>query len=632
MRTAKDDAIEIWNAGVAAVLARPLVIREVVVSEDSNEDSGELWISGHNFDGRNFDRVIVVGAGKAASAMADGLVSQIGDWRPVSGWVNVPEGTEKDIAGVVTHPARPASVNEPTAAGILGTEQIMQIVGSAGPRDLVLAVICGGGSALLPLPADGISLDDKLSVIRHLSGSGATIDELNTVRKHLSKVKGGGLLRACRGRHLVTLMLSDVLGDPVDLIASGPTVVDPSSTADALAVLAKFDPDRTLSESIYQCLEDAPEPVADSNLVESTVVMLGNNALAVDEAGIVAESLGYNHVMQSATSSEGPAEDVGRHLADMVVQMLRADPNAHRTDCLITGGEPTVTLAPSDVRGKGGRNQQLVLAAYQQLLTHDLSQQEWGRVVILSGGTDGEDGPTDAAGAFIDANVHRSAESQSLNIADHLRRNDAYHFFKATGGLLMTGPTGTNVCDIRVGLVKERATFHSRLSLRESSGFATFAERKATLISRSFLSRKVQVPSEHKPVRRLSDAGSGYSSSGRRSIVAAMVCSPSTSCVHGEAFAGVIDTTLGPDEFRWRFVFQRLTAAYDRFHHCLLANRTTGFDRSRPSESWFSILVPMPRWTLPLSTRQPIETATCAWQQMSVVTCSWRQSFRSRSL
>jgi glycerate-2-kinase len=454
MRTAKDDVIQIWNAGVAAVMARPLVIREVVVSEETDE----LWISGRNFDGGKFDRVIIVGAGKAASAMADGLVTQIGDWRPVSGWVNVPEGTEQDIAGVFTHPARPASVNEPTEAGIAGTERIMEIVGAAGPRDLVLAVICGGGSALLPLPIDGISLGDKLSVIRHLSGSGATIDELNTVRKHLSKVKGGGLLRACRGGHLITVMLSDVLGDPLDLIASGPTVADPSTTADALAVLSKFDPDRSLPDAIYQCLhgepESATEIIGDTQPIESTVVMLGNNALAVDEAGIVAESLGYNHVMQSATSSEGPAEDIGRHLANMVVQMLRADPNAHRTDCLITGGEPTVKLAPRNVRGKGGRNQQLVLAAYQQLLTHDLTDQEWDRIAILSGGTDGEDGPTDAAGAFIDASVHRLATVQALSIADYLQTNNAYEFFHATGGLFITGPTGTNVCDVRVGLIK----------------------------------------------------------------------------------------------------------------------------------------------------------------------------------
>ena len=450
MSTLKDNAIQIWNAGVAAVLAKPLVMQEVAVDEQTDQ----LCIGRHCFDGRDFDRVTIVGAGKAASAMADGIVSRIGDWRPVSGWVNVPEGTEQDIPGVVTHPARPASLNEPTTEGIRGTQEIMRIVSSLGPRDLVLAVICGGGSALMPLPVDWITLDDKLSLIRHLSGSGATINELNTVRKHLSKIKGGGLLRACRGGHLVTLLVSDVLGDPIDLIASGPTVPDESTANDALEVLSKFDPNLKLSERIYLSLESEADLVAQQTVIDSTVVMLGNNALAVDAAGIVAESLGYNHVMQSATTSEGDAEIIGVHLAKMTAQMLRADPNAHRTDCLITGGEPTVTLAPSDVRGKGGRNQHLVLAAYQQLLAMNLTDDEWDRVIILSGGTDGEDGPTDAAGAFIDADVHRSAIDQNLSVTDCLCRSDAYHFFQATDGLLITGPTGTNVCDVRVCLVK----------------------------------------------------------------------------------------------------------------------------------------------------------------------------------
>jgi glycerate-2-kinase len=450
MSSPKDDAIEIWKAGLAAVLAKPLVLREVVV----NPDQDELWISGHCYDGRDFDRLIVVGAGKAAAPMADALKTQIGDWRPVSGWVNVPEGTEQSIPGIITHAARPASVNEPTHAGIYGTRRIMEIVRGAGQRDLVLAVICGGGSALMPLPSPGISLDDKLAVIRHLSGAGATIDQLNTVRKHLSDVKGGGLLRACHGGHLVTLMLSDVLGDPVDLIASGPTVPDSSTAADALAVLREFDPDRQLPRSIEQFLESVKDDPSIQPTCKSTVVMLGNNALAVDEAGIKAESLGYNHVMQSANRSEGAAEVIGQHLADMTVQMLRADPDGHRTDCLITGGEPTVQLASPDVRGIGGRNQQLVLAAYQRLLSHRLTDQEWNRIAILSAGTDGEDGPTDAAGAVVDAAVHRQAVAKSLDIADSLARNDAYHFFQAAGGLFITGPTGTNVCDVRVALVK----------------------------------------------------------------------------------------------------------------------------------------------------------------------------------
>lgn len=441
------DAIAIWQAGLTSVLAGPLVASQLRIEHD------QLCIDYHHFSRADFDRILVVGAGKAATAMAAEIVKQVDGWLPVSGWINVPAGTEQPIDGVVTHPARPASVNEPTDEGVAGTKRILELVSSAGPRDLVLTLISGGGSALMPLPKKGITLKDKVSVIRQLSGNGASIDELNTVRKHLSDVKGGGLLRACRSGHLVTLLLSDVLGDPLDLIASGPTVPDYSGCNDALRVLERFDPGRQLPGSIYRCLRQPASSTTTQQVCPSTVVMLGNNALAVDEAGIKAESLGYNHVMQSATQSEGAAEDIGRHLADMTVQMLRADPSGHRTDCLITGGEPTVCLADAAVRGKGGRNQQLVLAAYQRLLTHDLTDQEWSRVAILSGGTDGEDGPTDAAGAYIDAAVHESAGNQSLDIADSLARNDAYHFFEAAGGLLITGPTGTNVCDVRVAVV-----------------------------------------------------------------------------------------------------------------------------------------------------------------------------------
>ncbi len=394
--------------------------------------------------------------------MAQGLLQAIDNWLPVVGWINVPEGTvpeaaARELGDVHVHAARPAGVNEPTTEGVAGTREILKLVSNAGQRDLCIALISGGGSALLPAPIEGITLEDKQNVTRFLSGAGADITDLNTVRKHLSVVKGGGLLRACRAGELVTLILSDVLGDPLDLIASGPTVPDTSTIGDAIDVLQKYDPQKTLGDRIYATLSrlQNAEPARQEELVcKSTTLVIGNNAVAVDEAGIRAEKLGYNHAMQSARQCEGSAEDVGRRLAEMTVGMLRADPNAHRTDCLITGGEPTVTLAPADVRGCGGRNQQLVLAAYQHLLSLELTDNEWNRLCILSGGTDGEDGPTDAAGAILDAEVHQLACKLDLKINDHLKRNDAYTYFKRTNGLLITGPTGTNVCDVRVAVVK----------------------------------------------------------------------------------------------------------------------------------------------------------------------------------
>ncbi len=443
------EALEIWTAGLDAVRAEPLVRNSIQL------DGNQLMIDDQIWSRDSFDQILLIGGGKAGTAMARGFVDAIGDWLPITGWINVPAGTETEIGRVKIHPARPASINEPTAEGVMGASEILSLVSQAGPRDLCVALISGGGSALLPAPIDEITLQDKQNVTRILSGSGANITELNTVRKHLSQIKGGGLLRACRGGHLITLILSDVLGDPLDVIASGPTVVDSTTAADALAVLAKHDPDHALPESIYNTLTRGSKAAntARPPVVPVTNLVIGNNAIAVDHAGIRAEQLGYNHVMQSARHCEGAAEQVGKHFANMTLQMLRPQSDSHQTDCLITGGEPIVKLAPPSRRGRGGRNQQLVLAAYHQLLEYQLTDQEWQRFAILSAGTDGEDGPTDAAGAMIDGAIHRRIQKSQLDPLDFLERNDAYTFFKAVDGLLTTGPTGTNVCDIRVAVV-----------------------------------------------------------------------------------------------------------------------------------------------------------------------------------
>lgn len=444
----RSDAITIWNAGVDAVRAEPLVAREVVVDGEELHIGDSIWSRG------DFDRLIVVGAGKATAAMTAGLIRAVGDWLPVKGWINVPEGTEQPLGGVHVHVARPAGINEPTEAGVVGARAMMRMMQEASARDLSIALISGGGSALLPLPVAGVSLDDKRQVTRLLSSAGANIVELNTVRKHLSEIKGGGLLAACRSQELVTLVLSDVLGDPLELIASGPTVPDRSTPEEALQILHRFDPHESLPTAMYAALRHPPHrPRATAVAVPSIV---GNNAVAVDAAGIRAESLGYNHAMQSARQSEGPAEHVGQHLADLARQMMAGDSGAResavatRINCLVTGGEPTVSLVPASQRGRGGRNQQLVLAAYVHLLERTGVDFPWHRFALLSGGTDGEDGPTDAAGAVLDAAVHDAAQRLQLDPRGYLARNDAYSFFQHTGGLLITGPTGTNVCDLRV--------------------------------------------------------------------------------------------------------------------------------------------------------------------------------------
>lgn len=308
----------------------------------------------------------------------------------------------------------------------------------------------------MPAPVPGVSLADKQAITRFLSGAGANIRQLNTVRKQLSLIKGGGLARLCRAGRLVTLIISDVLGDPLEIIASGPTVVDPSTPADALAVLDEFGArEAGIAHSVYAYLEQsghlsraAVNPHAGQSLQPLNLV-IGNNAVAVDAAGVEAERRGYSHAMLAATSLEGVADEVGRQHAEQAILMRRGD----GPDCLITGGEPTVRLVAAERRGTGGRNQQLVLAAHEHMQARGAGD----GIVILSGGTDGEDGPTDAAGAWIDAPAAARARALGLSPQDFLKRNDAYHFFEPLGALLKTGPTHTNVCDVRV-VVVDRGT------------------------------------------------------------------------------------------------------------------------------------------------------------------------------
>ncbi|HEX4147230.1 MAG TPA: DUF4147 domain-containing protein [Pirellulales bacterium] len=440
--TLRRDGLQIWQAGLDAVRSDRLVESTVSVRGQS------LLVGDEAIDLAHVRRIAIVGAGKAGAGMAAGLERALGERvlaeKQVSGWVNVPADCVQPLAHVRLHPARPAGVNEPTEDGVRGAEEILRIVGGLGPDDVCFVLISGGGSALLPAPAPGVTLADKLAVTRHLSAGGANIAELNSVRRQLSRIKGGGLARACRAGRLFALIISDVPGDPLDVIASGPTVDNRSTARDALAVLARYGaPELPAVTTFLQRLADdaaaaAPTPPS----CQVTNLVIGNNALAVDAAGIVAERLGYSHAMVVACEPEGAAESVGEHLAAMARSMLAGSgPN-----CLISGGEPVVKLVPADRRGKGGRNQQLVLAAGIEL-------DGLAGVFILSGGTDGEDGPTDAAGAWIDAEVLSRAAVAGLDPRVFLERNDAYHFFEPLGALIKTGPTHTNVCDVRVVLV-----------------------------------------------------------------------------------------------------------------------------------------------------------------------------------
>jgi len=451
----RDDALAIWRAGVEAVDSSRLVREHIRVEGD------QLILCDQPIALHSIRRIAVVGAGKAGAGMSAGLETALGDRlaaeKQMQGWVNVPSDCVRSLPHIKLHASRPAGVNEPTAEGVAGAERILDIVASLKEPDLCICLLSGGGSALLPAPVTGITLADKQAVTKHLSGAGANIHELNTVRKQLSRIKGGGLARACRAGRLVTLIISDVVGDPLDVIASGPTVPDTATAADALAVLDQFAARQAgIADRVFEVLERASRDstgtlatgAAQTGGCRVANHLIGNNATAVEAARVAAVQRGYQPTAIPATRLEGLAEDVGRELAASAARMCAG---ADDSDCLISGGEPVVQLVSADRRGMGGRNQQLVLAALEQLaVSRCAPTNPLGGIVLLSGGTDGEDGPTDAAGAFIDAAIFTDAQRKNLTARSYLERNDAYHFFEPLNALIKTGLTHTNVCDVRV--------------------------------------------------------------------------------------------------------------------------------------------------------------------------------------
>ena len=439
-------------------------------------EGGRLHIGNETFDLPRIRRILVIGAGKAGAGMAEGLEEALGSTvlvaKQVTGWINVPADCVRKLHAIHLHAVRPPGQNEPTPEGTAGADEILRLVSTASPDDLCIALISGGGSCAVACAGRGHLACRKARRHAPFKRRGADIRELNTVRKQLSSIKGGGLLRACRAGHLVTLIISDVIGDPLDVIASGPTVEDTSTPAEALAILEKFQARAAgISGAVFDYLRAPFTVPLQGGACTVTNIVIGNNATATDAAARAAATLGYSAEILPARPQEGTAEDVGRRLAKLIPGM-RAGPGA---DCLINGGEPVVQLVSDDRRGMGGRNQQLVLAAAEAL-----ARRKADGFAFLSAGTDGEDGPTDAAGAIIDAQVLAAGRQLGLVAADFLARDDAYHFFEPLGALVKTGPTHTNVCDVRVVVVDRmvrcrRETRRRRLiaaapQARENSG------------------------------------------------------------------------------------------------------------------------------------------------------------------
>lgn len=381
-----------------------------------------------------YDRVQVVGAGKASRGMAQALARLLGR-RLSGGHVNVPDGNDAPVRHVTlqasSHPV-------PDARGEEGARRILEIAQSAGPSDLLLCVISGGASALLPSPSPPLTLEQKQEITRKLLASGATIHELNTVRKHLSGMKGGQLAAAAAPATLVTLILSDVTGDDLATIGSGPTVPDPSTVEDARRILDRYgipEPPGALHET--------PKP-GDPVFSRVQNLVIGSNRLALDAAARRAKELGYRTLLLSSFI-EGETREVAKVHAAIAKEILANGRPLHRPACILSGGETTVTIRGS---GKGGRNQEFVLAAA-------LALEGFTPAVIFSGGTDGIDGPTDAAGAYVDSSTLTRARGLHLDPQKYLDDNDSYHFFEPLGALIKTGPTGTNVMDVRILLLPD---------------------------------------------------------------------------------------------------------------------------------------------------------------------------------
>jgi glycerate 2-kinase len=409
-------ALRIFQAALRAADPVEAVLRHV------RREKEVLIAGGRRYHLKSFRNIYVIGAGKASARMAVAVEGLLGA-RITGGLVNAPNAAK----------LRRVEINEcghpiPDRRGVAGAKRIAQIAQQAGADDLVICLISGGASALLPLPAPGLTLAAKQKTTRRLLECGANIHEINCVRKHRSAIKGGRLARMAYPATLLTLILSDVIGDNLDAIGSGPTVPDLTTIADARAICSKYGVG-------IEVLEETPKP---NDPIFATVqnILVGSNALAVEAAAVEAKRLGFNTMVLS-TFVEGEAREVARVHAAIAKEIRSTGRPVKPPACIISGGETTVTVRGS---GRGGRNQEFALAA-------SIAISGMRDVIVLSAGTDGVDGPTDAAGAIGDGTA-------SPDAMRFLANNDSYGFFARNGGLIKTGPTGTNVADVQVMLIR----------------------------------------------------------------------------------------------------------------------------------------------------------------------------------
>ena len=401
-------------------------------------DGGLLEVNGQEYALKNFSAIYLVAVGKAAFSMANAATKILGE--TLTAGIVVSKSAFHDDIDSRLHFLR-ASHPIPDMRSLAAGEKILELLAKTTADDLVLFLISGGGSALMTVPEKGISLADMEQLTSLLLGCGARIDEINTLRRALDRVKGGGLARAAYPAQTISLILSDVVNSPLEAIASGPTVPNPTTRRDALAILEKYDLISKTPQAIIGFLKEEAISLLGINAQEGNPVIIGSNLISAEAAKIQAEKEGFNAEVLT-TLLQGEAVEVGRNLGKMLRERdftQYAIRNFSSPFCLIFGGETTVTL--NGASGRGGRNQELALAAVEELA--DLPN-----VMLITLATDGEDGPTDAAGAVVTGETLSRAKKLGLDVESHLRSHDAYPFFDALGDLFKIGATGTNVNDL----------------------------------------------------------------------------------------------------------------------------------------------------------------------------------------
>ena len=434
---------QIYTEALRAVDPEAAILRAVT------RDGDQLTVVGRHYDLSSFRKVYAVGFGKAAAPMARALERILGA-RLEAGLVVVKTGhtlpLERTLVLEAGHP-------EPDENGYAAALELIRFLAtSLSNEDLLFVLISGGGSALVPAPLEGLSLAEKKAVTALLLKSGATIQEINAIRKHLSRLKGGRLLGYVNGARVAALMLSDVVGDDMTSIASGPTVPDPTTYADCLSIAGKYGLESQLPSSVLSLLKSGaagvpgyPETLKPGDCAAEAVQneIVASNYVALEAAAKAAESCGFGPLILSS-SVQGDTAEVARMHVALAREVYASGHPLPAPCCLISGGETTVKVTGS---GRGGRNQEFALWCAGEIAgwSHD--------ALFASLGTDGSDGPTDAAGAVADPTTASRACALGLSIPDFLARNDSYNFFLPLRDLIITGPTRTNVMDLRLVLL-----------------------------------------------------------------------------------------------------------------------------------------------------------------------------------